>query len=161
VQVAGYQLRGRLGAGGMGVVYLAVTAQGQTVALKVLRPDLGDDPEFRLRFRQEVDAARRVSGQYTAQVLDADPEASPPWLATAYVPGPSLQEAVDTSGPLPVQTALPLVIGVAEALKEIHAAGVVHRDLKPSNVLLASDGPRVIDFGIARAAEAAGYRWRR
>jgi serine/threonine kinase PknH len=155
VQVAGYRLRGRLGAGGMGVVYLAVTAQGQPVALKVLRPDLGDDSEFRLRFRQEVEAARRVSGQYTAQVLDADPEASPPWLATVYVPGPSLQEAVDTSGPLPVQTVLPLVIGVAEALKAIHAAGVVHRDLKPSNVLLASDGPRVIDFGIARAAEAA------
>ena len=155
VQVAGYQVQGRLGAGSMGVVYLALTAQAQPVALKVLRPDLGDDPEFRLRFRQEVDAARRVSGLYTAQVLDADPAGSPPWLATAYVPGPSLQEAVGASGPLPVQTALPLVIGVAEALKAIHAAGIVHRDLKPSNVLLASDGPRVIDFGIARAAEAA------
>jgi serine/threonine protein kinase len=155
VQVAGYRLRGRLGSGGMGVVYLAYTAQGQPVALKLLRPDLGDDPAFRARFRQEVDAARRVSGRYTAQVLDADPEASPPWLATAYVPGPSLQEAVATGGPLPAQTALPLVIGVAEALAAIHASGVVHRDLKPSNVLLAADGPRVIDFGIARAVEAA------
>jgi serine/threonine protein kinase len=154
VQVAGYQLRGRLGTGGMGVVYLAVTAHGQPVALRVVRPGLGDDPAFRERFRQEVDAARRVGGLYTAQVLDADPEASPPWLATAYVPGPSLQEAVDASGPLPVPTALPLVIEVAEALKAIHAAGVVHRDLKPSNVLLASGGPRVIDFGIAGAGAA-------
>jgi hypothetical protein len=153
-QVAGYQLRGRLGAGGMGVVYLALTASGQPVALKVLRPDLGDEPAFRARFRQEVDAARRVSGPFTAPVLDADPEASPPWLATAYVPGPSLQEAVAAAGPLPAPTALRLVIGVAEALTAIHAAGVVHRDLKPSNVLLASDGPRVIDFGIARAMEA-------
>jgi serine/threonine kinase PknH len=139
----------------MGVVYLAFREPGQPVALKVLRPELGDDPDFRARFRQEVDAARRVSEQHTAKVLDADPEASPPWLATAYVPGPSLQEAVTAHGPLPLQTALPLVIGVAEALTAIHAAGVVHRDLKPSNVLLAPDGPRLIDFGIARAVEAA------
>jgi hypothetical protein len=154
-QVGGYQLQGRLGAGGMGVVYLAFRDPVQPVALKVLRPELGDDPDFRERFRQEVDAARRVSELHTAKVLDADPEASPPWLATAYVPGPSLQEAVAAHGPLPVHTALPLVVGVAEALTAIHAAGVVHRDLKPSNVLLASDGPRVIDFGIARAVEAA------
>jgi hypothetical protein len=153
-QVADYRVRGRLGAGGMGRVYLAFTAGGRPVALKMIRPELGDDPDFRDRFRQEVEAARRVHGLYTAQVLDADPDASPPWLVTAYVPGPSLQQAVSEHGPLPVNTALLLMAGVAEALQAIHAAGIVHRDLKPSNVLLASDGPRVIDFGIARAIEA-------
>ena len=153
-QIADYRLRGRLGAGGMGRVYLAFTAGGRPVALKVIRPELGDDRDFRGRFRQEVDAARRVNGLYTAQVLDADPDASPPWLVTAYVPGPSLQQAVSEHGPLPVDTVLLLMAGVAEALQAIHAAGVVHRDLKPSNVLLAADGPRVIDFGIARAIEA-------
>jgi Protein kinase domain len=153
-QIAGYRLRARLGAGGMGRVYLAFTAGGRPVALKVIRPELGDDRDFRDRFRQEVEAARRVHGLYTAQVLDADPAATPPWLVTAYVPGPSLQEAVSAHGPLPVDTALLLMAGVAEALQAIHAAGVVHRDLKPSNVLLAADGPRVIDFGIARAIEA-------
>ncbi|HEY6495161.1 MAG TPA: serine/threonine-protein kinase, partial [Trebonia sp.] len=154
VQVAGYRLQARLGAGGMGRVYLAFTAGGRPVALKVIRPELGDDRNFRDRFRQEVEAARRVSGLYTAQVIDADPAASPPWLVTAYVPGPSLQQAVDEHGPLPVDTVLLLMAGVAEALQAIHGAGVVHRDLKPSNVLLAADGPRVIDFGIARAIEA-------
>jgi Protein kinase domain len=154
VQVAGYRLRARLGAGGMGRVYLAFTAGGRPVAIKVIRPELGDDRDFRDRFRQEVDAARRVNGLYTAQVLDADPAGSPPWLVTAYVPGPSLQQAVSEHGPLPVDTVLLLMAGVAEALEAIHAAGVVHRDLKPSNVLLAADGPRVIDFGIARAIEA-------
>jgi serine/threonine protein kinase len=153
-QIADYRLRGRLGAGGMGRVYLAFTVGGRPVALKVIRPELGDDRDFRGRFRQEVDAARRVNGLYTAQVLDADPDASPPWLVTAYVPGPSLQQAVSEHGPLPVDTVLLLMAGVAEALQAIHAAGVVHRDLKPSNVLLAADGPRVIDFGIARAIEA-------
>jgi serine/threonine kinase PknH len=152
--VGGYRLRGRLGAGGMGVVYLAFTPGGRPVALKVVRPELGDDPDFRARFQQEVAAARRVSGFFTAQVVDADPDGRPPWLATAYVAGPSLQEAVTGHGPLPVQSVLLLVAGVAEALTAIHAAGVVHRDLKPSNVLLAADGPRVIDFGIARAAES-------
>ena len=153
-QVAGYRLRARLGAGGMGRVYLAFTAGGRPVALKMIRPELGGEADFRGRFRQEVEAARRVHGLYTAQVLDADPDASPPWLVTAYVPGPSLQEAVAAHGPLPAGTALLLMAGVAEALQAIHAAGLVHRDLKPSNVLLAADGPRVIDFGIARAAEA-------
>ena len=119
----------------------------------MIRPELAGNPDFRNRFRQEVDAARRVHGLYTAQVLDADPEASPPWLVTAYVPGLSLQEGVARHGPLPVDTVLVLMAGVAEALEVIHAAGVIHRDLKPSNVLLAPDGPRVIDFGIARAAE--------
>jgi eukaryotic-like serine/threonine-protein kinase len=153
-EVAGYRLHARLGAGGMGRVYLAFTPGGRPVALKVVRPELGDDPDFRARFRQEVAAARRVHGLYTAQVLDADPDASPPWLVTAYVPGPSLQQAVAAHGPLPEETAFLLMAGVAEALQAVHAAGLVHRDLKPSNVLLAADGPRVIDFGIARAIEA-------
>lgn len=138
----------------MGRVYLAFTPAGHAVALKVVRPDLGSDLDFRHRFRQEVEAARRVHGLYTAQVLDADPDAAPPWLVTAYVPGPSLQEAVAEHGPMPEQTVFVLLAGVAEALAAIHAAGVVHRDLKPSNVLLAPDGPRVIDFGIARAVDA-------
>jgi serine/threonine protein kinase len=152
--IAGYQLRARLGAGGMGRVYLAFTAGGRAVALKVVRPELGDDRDFRERFRQEVAAARRVNGLYTAQVLDADPDARPPWLVTAYVPGPSVYEAVAGHGPLPTDTVLLLMAGIAEALQVIHGAGLVHRDLKPSNVLLAADGPRVIDFGIARAADA-------
>jgi serine/threonine kinase PknH len=153
-EVAGYRLRARLGAGGMGRVYLAFTPGGRAVALKMVRPELGDDREFRDRFRHEVEAARRVHGLYTAQVLEADPAAARPWLATAYVPGPSLREAVTSYGPMPVETVLVLMAGVAEALHAIHAAGVVHRDLKPSNVLLAPDGPRVIDFGISRAADA-------
>jgi hypothetical protein len=153
-EVAGYRLRARLGAGGMGRVYLALTAGGRPVALKIVRPELGDDQDFRVRFQQEVAAARLVHGLYTAQVLAADPDASPPWLVTAYVPGPSLQQAVAAHGPLPSDTVLLLIAGVAEALQAIHAAGLVHRDLKPSNVLLAADGPRVIDFGIARALDA-------
>jgi serine/threonine protein kinase len=153
-EIGGYKLRSRLGAGGMGRVYLAATPGGRRVALKVVRPELGDDPDFRTRFRQEIAAAQRVRGLYTAELLAADPEATPPWLVTAYVPGPSLQRAVVDHGPLPIETVVRLVAGVAEALQAIHTAGVVHRDLKPSNVLLAPDGPRVIDFGIARAAES-------
>jgi len=122
-QVARYRLRGLLGAGGMGRVYLAFTDGGRAVALKVIRPELGDDQDFRERFRLEVAAARRVHGLYTAQVLDADPMASPPWLVTAYVPGPSLAETVRGHGPLPVSTALLLMGGVAEALAAIHPAG--------------------------------------
>jgi hypothetical protein len=154
-QVAGYRLHARLGAGGMGLVYLGSTPGGRAVAVKVMRPELGDDRDFRERFRQEIEAARRVHGMYTAQVIDADPTAVPPWLVTTYVPGPSLQQAIADHGPMPAQTVYRIMAGVAEALQAIHAAGVVHRDLKPSNVLLAPDGPRVIDFGIARAAEAA------
>jgi serine/threonine protein kinase len=150
----GYRLVARLGRGGMGRVYLAVTGAGLPVALKVMRAEFGDDREFRARFRREVDAARRVHGRYTVQVLDAGPDASPPWLVTAYIPGPSLGEAVTRHGPLPADTVLLMMAGVAEALQAIHAAGVVHGDLKPSNVLLAADGPRVTGFGIARAAEA-------
>jgi hypothetical protein len=153
-QVGRYRVHARLGAGGMGTVYLAFTPGSRPVALKMIRPELAGSADFRNRFRQEAAIARRVHGLYTAQVLDADPEASPPWLVTAFVPGPSLQEAVSTHGPLPVDTVLVLMAGVAEALESIHGAGVVHRDLKPSNVVLAPDGPRVIDFGIARAADA-------
>ncbi|QDY79729.1 serine/threonine-protein kinase [Streptomyces qinzhouensis] len=152
--VAGYRLAARLGAGGMGKVYLSYTPGGRPVAIKVIRPDFGQDAEFRRRFAQEVHAAQRVQGLYTAPVIDADPEAEQPWLATAYVPGPSLADAVAEHGALPVETVLLLVAGIAEALQVIHGAGIVHRDLKPANVLLASDGPRVIDFGIARAADA-------
>lgn len=152
--VAGYRLAARLGAGGMGKVYLSYTPGGRPVAIKVIRPDFGQDPEFRRRFAQEVQAAQRVQGLFTAPVIDADPEAEQPWLATAYVPGPSLADAVAEHGKLPVETVLLLVAGIAEALQIIHGAGIVHRDLKPANVLLAADGPRVIDFGIARAADA-------
>ena len=155
VQIGPYRLRGRLGAGGMGQVFLASTPAGRPVALKVVRPELSGDLEFRARFRQEIAAARRVRGLYTAELVDADPDADPPWLATAYVPGPSLQQELDSRGTLPEAEAFRLVAGVAEALQAIHAAGVVHRDLKPSNVVLGPDGPRVIDFGIARALEGA------
>ncbi|MFG3497025.1 protein kinase [Streptomyces sp. NPDC047928] len=152
--VAGYRLAARLGAGGMGKVYLSYTPGGRPVAIKVIRPDFAQDQEFRRRFAQEVQSAQRVQGLYTAPVIDADTDTGQPWLATAYVPGPSLADAVQNHGPLPVDTVLLLVAGIAEALQVIHGAGIVHRDLKPGNVLLASDGPRVIDFGIARAADA-------
>ena len=153
-EVAGYQLRARLGAGGMGRVYLAFTPGGRPVALKMIRSEFGDDEEFRDRFGQEVAAAQRVHGMFTAQVLDADPDAPQPWLATSYVPGLSLRDAVSQHGPLPRGTVLLLIAGTAEALQAIHAADIVHRDLKPANVILAADGPRVIDFGIARATAA-------
>ncbi|MFJ9719335.1 serine/threonine-protein kinase [Streptomyces sp. NPDC101213] len=152
--VAGYRLAARLGAGGMGTVYLSYTPGGHPIALKTIRPELGEDPEFRRRFRQEVQAAQRVQGLYTAPVIDYDTEGERPWLATAYVAGPSLASAVGEHGPLPAESVLLLLAGMAEALSVIHRADIVHRDLKPSNVLLASDGPRVIDFGIARAADA-------
>ncbi|MER6734891.1 serine/threonine-protein kinase [Streptomyces puniciscabiei] len=155
--VAGYRLAARLGAGGMGRVYLAHTQGGRPVALKVVRPELADDPDFRRRFAREIGAARRVRGAYTAELIDADADGVPPWLATLYVPGPSLADAVARRGPLPVPAVLWLMAGVAEALQAIHAEGIVHRDLKPSNVLLAADGPRVIDFGIATAADGTAY----
>jgi serine/threonine protein kinase len=149
--VAGYRLLGRLGAGGMGRVYLALSPGGRQVAVKVVRPEFADDPGFRQRFAREVAAARLVSGVFTAPVLEADPAADPPWLVTGYVPGPSLAVAVERYGRLPVHTCEVLAAGLAEALAAIHVKGLVHRDLKPSNVLLAADGPRVIDFGIVRA----------
>ncbi|MGW2457467.1 protein kinase domain-containing protein [Streptomyces sp. NPDC001761] len=155
--VAGYRLAARLGAGGMGRVYLSHTQGGRPVALKVVRPELADDPDFRRRFGREIKAARRVKGAYTAELIDGDADGVPPWLATLYVPGPSLTEAVARRGPLPVTAVLWLMAGVAEALQAIHAEGIVHRDLKPSNVLLAADGPRVIDFGIALATDGTSY----
>ncbi|MET8684556.1 serine/threonine-protein kinase [Streptomyces sp. NPDC004732] len=155
-EIGGYRLHARLGAGGMGVVYLAHTPGGRPIALKAVRDEFAADPEFRSRFAHEVASARSIHGLFTAQVVDSGVDAPTPWLATAYVPGLSLQEVVVRHGPLPVRTVLLLVAGIAEALQAIHRAGVVHRDLKPANVLIAGDGPRVIDFGIARAADATG-----
>jgi outer membrane protein assembly factor BamB len=146
-----FRLRARLGAGGMGQVFLATSPGGRMVAVKVIHAELARDADFVRRFRAEVDAARRVSGLYTAPVVAADVDDRPPWLATAFVPGPSLDGLVGRYGPLPVPALWRLAAGLADALRAIHAAGLVHRDLKPANVLLASDGPRVIDFGIARA----------
>ena len=149
-----YRLVGRLGSGGMGQVFLGLSAGGRPVAVKVIRTELAAEPEFRVRFGREVAAARQVSGLFTVMVVGADVDGPVPWLATAYVPGPSLAEAVSAHGPLPMRSVLALAAGLAESLSAIHAAGVVHRDLKPSNVLLAEGGPRVIDFGISRAVES-------
>ncbi|MEV7027053.1 serine/threonine-protein kinase [Kitasatospora sp. NPDC093558] len=150
-EIGGYLLEGRLGAGGMGVVYRARSVSGRRVAVKVIRPELAADAEFRARFRQEVTAARKVSGAFTAPVLDADADAPAPWLATLFIPGPSLGERVADQGPLTPPEVRRLAAGLAEALQAIHRVGLIHRDLKPGNVLLAEDGPRVIDFGIARS----------
>ncbi|KPI06230.1 serine/threonine protein kinase [Actinobacteria bacterium OK074] len=152
--VGDYQLLRRLGSGGMGRVYLGRSPGGRAVAVKVVHAELVRHPEFRSRFRREVEAARLVSGAFTAPVVDADPDAPLPWLVTSYIAGPSLQEAVLDRGPLPAPAVLALAAGLAEALTSIHAVHLVHRDLKPSNVLLADDGPRVIDFGIARSVES-------
>ncbi|MEU2024194.1 protein kinase [Streptomyces sp. NPDC016469] len=165
-RIGAYRLLGRLGAGGMGQVYLARSDRGRTVALKLVREELAAQQEFRDRFRQEVRAARRVGSTWTAPVLDADTEADVPWVATGYVAGPSLQATVSgrpgtasgpaapgAHGPLPERSVRVLGSGLAHALKAIHTAGLIHRDLKPSNILLTIDGPRVIDFGIARALD--------
>jgi len=152
--VGPYLLLGRLGAGGMGQVYLGRSPGGRLVAVKVIRAELAGDPGFRARFAREVAAARKVSGLFTAPVVDADPSAPLPWLVTGFVTGPSLAQAVADHGALPVASVLALAAGLAEGLGAVHAAGVVHRDLKPSNVLLAADGPRVIDFGISQAVDA-------
>ncbi|MFF5841135.1 protein kinase [Streptomyces massasporeus] len=151
--VGGYRLLDRLGAGGMGVVYRARARSGRDVAIKVVHAQYAADAVFRARFRQEIAAVRKVSGAFTAPVLDADPEAARPWMATQYVPGPSLARRIRDRGALPDAELRGLALGLVEALRDIHRAGVVHRDLKPANVLLAEDGPRVIDFGISRAAE--------
>ncbi|MET7900220.1 PQQ-binding-like beta-propeller repeat protein [Streptomyces sp. NPDC005355] len=148
-RIGPFEVLGRLGAGGMGLVYLARSASGRRVAIKTVRTELAEDQLFRVRFTREVEAARAVSGFYTAAVVDADPRAAVPWLATAYVPAPSLEEIINECGPMPAQAVRWLAAGVAEALQSIHGAGLVHRDLKPSNVLVVEDGPRVIDFGIA------------
>ncbi|WP_406394018.1 protein kinase domain-containing protein [Streptomyces sp. NBC_00887] len=163
-RIGAYRLLGRLGAGGMGQVYLARSERGRTVAIKLVRPDLAEVQQFRDRFRQEVLAGRRVGGAWTAPVLDADIDAPVPWVATGYVAGPSLQRTVSgvpgapvaasgAYGPLPARTVRILGAGLASALQDIHRAGLIHRDLKPSNVLMTIDGPRVIDFGIARALD--------
>ncbi|MFF5959283.1 serine/threonine-protein kinase [Streptomyces luteogriseus] len=151
--VGPYRLLGRLGSGGMGRVYLGRSPGGRTVAVKIVHPHFALDEEFRARFRREVDAARRVGGAWTAPVLDADPGARVPWVATAYAAGPSLSAAVADGGPLPAPTVRALGAGLAEALAAVHELGLVHRDVKPSNVLLTLDGPLLIDFGIARATD--------
>ncbi|MEV1035623.1 MULTISPECIES: serine/threonine-protein kinase [unclassified Streptomyces] len=160
--IGAYRLLGRVGAGGMGQVYLARSDRGRTVAIKLVRGELAEQQEFRDRFRHEVRAARQVGSAWTAPVLDADTEAAVPWVATGYVAGPSLQATVTgprtpvgvasgAYGPLPERSVHILGSGLTHALQAIHSAGLVHRDLKPSNILLTIDGPRVIDFGIARA----------
>ncbi|WP_229857413.1 serine/threonine-protein kinase, partial [Streptomyces anandii] len=151
--VGPYRLLGRLGSGGMGRVYLGRSAGGRTVAVKIVHPHFALDEEFRARFRREVEAARRVGGAWTAPVLDADPGAPVPWVATAYAAGPSLAAAVTDAGPLPEHSVRALGSGLAEALGAVHELGLVHRDVKPSNVLLTLDGPLLIDFGIARATD--------
>ncbi|HLU96360.1 MAG TPA: serine/threonine-protein kinase [Thermobifida alba] len=156
-RIGPYRLHSRLGGGGMGQVFLGRSRGGRWVAVKVVRPELADDPEFRRRFAAEVEAARRVGGFYTAPVVDADTEADPPWLAAAYIPGPSLQAAVTDHGPLPIESVVVLGTGLAEGLTAVHASGLVHRDLKPGNVILAADGPRLIDFGIARALDTTSH----
>jgi eukaryotic-like serine/threonine-protein kinase len=154
-RIGPYRLRGVLGSGGMGRVFLGASADGRLAAVKVIRADLAAEPEFRARFRREVTVARKVSSRFAVPLIDADTDGPVPWLATAYVTGPSLADAVREHGPLPVRSVLELAAGLAAGLSAIHAAGVVHRDLKPSNVLLAQDGPRVIDFGISVAAETS------
>lgn len=156
--VGEFRLRARLGAGGMGQVFLATSLGGRMVAVKVIHTELASDQEFVRRFRAEVDAARRVSGVYTAPVVAAGVDDRPPWLATAFVPGPPLDKVVARFGPLPGPALWRLASGLAEALRAIHSAGLIHRDLKPANVLLAADGPRVIDFGISRAASDSNTR---
>ncbi|HTU75918.1 MAG TPA: serine/threonine-protein kinase [Trebonia sp.] len=152
-RIGPYSIVGKLGAGAMGQVFLARSTAGRLVAVKTIRVELAEEPGYRARFAREVAAARRVSGVFTASVIEADPEADLPWVATAYVPAPSLRTLVRRCGPLPVRAVRWLAAGCAEALQSIHGAGLLHRDVKPANVLVAPDGPRVIDFGVARAAE--------
>ncbi|MEU5546799.1 protein kinase [Streptomyces sioyaensis] len=153
VVVGPYRLRARLGAGGMGQVYLGESGSGRRVAVKLVRAEIARDPGFRRRFRREVELAMKAGGFWTAPVVDADPDAPTPWVASQYVPGPSLAEQVAAHGPLDEAALRQLAAGLAEALHAFHRIGLVHRDLKPSNVLLLDDGPRVIDFGISKALE--------
>ncbi|MCM2390465.1 serine/threonine-protein kinase [Streptomyces albipurpureus] len=153
--VGSFRLHRRLGAGGMGVVYLGSDRRGQRVALKVIRPDLAEDQEFRSRFAREVSAARRIRGGCTARLVAADLEADRPWFATQYVPGPSLHDKVAEAGVLPASEVASIGAALSEGLVAVHEAGVVHRDLKPSNILLSPKGPRIIDFGIAWATGAS------
>ena len=154
-QVGGYRLLGRLGAGGMGQVFLGRSPGGHLVAVKLIRPEHADSGQFRSRFAREVEAAQRVSGIHTAPVVDAEPDADPPWMVTAYIPGPSLRDAVSDHGPLTCDVVRALGAGLAEGLAAIHACGLAHRDLKPANVIVAPDGPRIIDFGLARNLDAS------
>nr|WP_272922175.1 serine/threonine-protein kinase [Streptomyces sp. SID5614] len=153
-RIGGYIVERELGAGGMGTVYLARSRGGRSVAVKVARPELAGDPHFRERFRAEVAAARSVGGFHTAPVVDADPDAAAPWLATAYIPGPTLSALLAAEGPMDEARLRGLGAALAEALAAIHGCGLVHRDLKPGNIIMAADGPRVLDFGIARALES-------
>ncbi|MFD6904996.1 serine/threonine-protein kinase [Streptomyces sp. NPDC060077] len=153
-RIGSYAVVRELGAGGMGTVYLARSRGGRLLAVKVARPELASDAAFRARFRAEVDAARRVGGFHTAQVVDADPDGEPPWLATAYVPGPTLAHFIAAEGPMAEGELRQLGAALAEALQAVHVCGLVHRDLKPGNIIMAPDGPRVLDFGIARAVES-------
>lgn len=155
-RIGSYTIDRVLGEGGMGTVYLATSRGGRSVAVKVAKPELARDPGFRERFRAEITAARAVGGFHTAPVVDADPDAPAPWLATAYVPGPNLAELLAARGPMDEAALVRLGLALAEALQAIHACGLVHRDLKPGNIIMADDGPRVVDFGIARAVEGAG-----
>ncbi len=155
VAVGGYQLLGRLGTGGMGQVFLGSSPGGRRVAVKLIHSDYARTSQFRARFAREVEAARRVGGFHTAPVVDADPDADPPWMITAYIQGQSLQEVVDERGPFGLERLRALAAGLAEGLGAIHACGLVHRDLKPANVIMAEDGPRIIDFGIARATDVS------
>jgi serine/threonine protein kinase len=152
-RIGPYSIVGKLGAGAMGQVFLARSTAGRLVAVKTIRVELAEEPGYRARFSREVAAARRVSGVFTASVIEADPEADLPWVATAYVPAPSLRALVRRCGPLPVPAVRWLAAGCAEALQSIHGVGLLHRDVKPANVLVAPDGPLVIDFGVARSAE--------
>jgi serine/threonine protein kinase len=152
-EIGGHRLVDRLGAGGMGVVYRGITADGEPVAIKVIREEYADDREFRQRFAAEVAACRAVTGRCTARVLAADATAASPYLVTEFVAGQTLSEHVAEHGPLPTIPLRALALGLAEALGAIHATGLVHRDLKPSNVLLSARGPKVVDFGIAAAAD--------
>src|SRR5499427_9466592 len=159
-RVGHYVLTGRLGAGGMGEVFFGRSRAGRPVAVKLIYPVYANDDDFRRRFRLEVEAGRKVGGFHAAQVIDADPDAERPWMVTAYVAGPSLEQALREQTALPVDDVRVLGAGVAEALGAIHAAGLIHRDLKPSNILLAGDGPHVIDFGIARAVDTSALTGR-
>ncbi|WP_223243253.1 protein kinase domain-containing protein [Streptomyces sp. CBMA123] len=155
-RIGRYSLTAVLGQGGMGTVYLGQSPGRRLVAVKVIRSELAEDPTFRRRFAIEISAAGLVGGFHTASVVDADPHGDPPWLATEYIPGPSLQEVLKQQGAMPPRTLHTLAVGVAEALERIHACGIVHRDLKPANIIISDSGPRIIDFGIARALDSTG-----